>query len=87
MKKIYESPLNSWNEYGERVHVYALESDEEYWEVHEVMHEMTHEGKCEYFGVTELTGWAVGPGCMGYTYSFELSGHHVIMFEHLTMNV
>lgn len=83
MKKIYESPLNSWNEYAERVTVFALESDEEYFE----LDAMNHMEKLEYFGVVESSCYAVDPGCMGYTYSFELSGHHVIMFEHLTMNV
>ena len=43
MKMIYESPLNGWDESAERVYLYALEDDEEYW----MFSEMTFEEKCD----------------------------------------
>ena len=83
MKKIYESPLNSWDESAERVTVFALESDEEFFE----LDAMNHMEKLEYFGLYECTGWAVAPGDVSCTYSFNLSGHHMTVYECLTLNV
>lgn len=83
MKKIYESPLNGWDESAERIHVYALESDDEYWE----FNEMTHEERCEYFNVFDQTGYDVMPGAMYKTYDFNLTGNHIIVCETVAYNV
>lgn len=83
MKKIYESPLCGWDESATIVHIFELESDEEYFK----LEAMNHAEMLDYFGVTELTGYAVAPGGMGYTYYFHVSWNHVIMYEHRTLNV
>lgn len=83
MKKIYESPLNGWDESAERVHVYALESDNEYWE----LKEMTHKERCDYFGVFDDTGYDVMPGALYHTYSFDFGSNHIIMYETVAYNV
>lgn len=83
MKKIYESGLNGWNECAERVHVYAFESDEEYFE----FDNMNYQERCEYFNVSDDAGSGAWPGATYYEYDFEHSSHHVIMFEHLVLNV
>ena len=83
MKRIYESPLNGWDESAERVYVYALENDEEYWE----LQEMTFAEKCEYFGVFDQTSYFVMPGAQYHTYKFEITCNHVIMFETVAYNV
>ena len=83
MKKIYESPLNGWDESAERIHVYALESNDEYWDVSG----MTHQDKCEYFDVEEATGYNVAPGALYKMYEFDVSGTHVIMRETVAYNV
>lgn len=83
MKKIYESPLNSWDESAEKIHIFALENDDEYWE----LESMSFEEKCEYFGVRESMGWSVAPGAVGYSYDFIVKGYHVIMIETSTLNV
>ena len=83
MKKIYESPLNGWDESAERVYVYELESDDEFWE----LEEMTFEEKCEYFGVFDQTGYFVMPGAKYYTYEFYLTTNHVMVMETVAYNV
>lgn len=83
MKKIYESTLNGWDESAEKIYVYALENEEEFWD----FHCMTHEERCEYFGVVDETDYFVRPGAMYQTYSFNLSGTHMIMRERVAYNV
>ena len=83
MKKIYESQLNGWDESAERIYVYALESDEEYWEIDD----MTFEEKCRYFDVFEEPSYAVMPGGLYHRYEFELTSNHVIVSERISYNV
>ena len=83
MKKIYESPLNGWSEKAERVHVFALENDDEFWEIYN----MTHGDKCDYFGVFDEFGYDVAPGALYNTYDFSVSSNHVIMYETFAYNV
>lgn len=83
MKKIYESPLNGYDEYAERIHVYALESDKEYWE----LDEMTFDEKCEYFDVYEEPDYSVMPGGVYHRYGFSLSGTHMVISETVALNV
>ena len=82
MKKIYESPLNGWDESAERIHIYALENDDEYWE----LKEMTHNDLCVYFGMWEY-GNDVAPGAIYYRYEFEVTCNHVIITETVAYNV
>lgn len=83
MKMIYESPLNGWDESAERIYVYELESDDEFWE----LYEMTFKEKCDYFRVFDQTGYFVEPGAKYYTYSFVVECNHVIMIETVAYNV
>ena len=83
MKKIYESPLNGWSESAERIHVYALENNDEYW----TLKEMQHEERCEFFDVFDEFDHEVMPGAMYKTYSFDFSSNHVIMYETVAYNV
>ncbi len=81
MKKIFESELHGWDESAERVHVYALESDEEFFE----LDEMNFDERCEVFGVCEEN--YVAPGAMYHKYSFCLEGNHMIITERVAYNV
>ena len=83
MKKIFESPLNGWNESAERVYVYAFENDDEFY----AFEAMSHQERCEYFNVFDETGYGVSPGGTYHTYEFHISGQHVIMFETIAINV
>lgn len=83
MKKIYESPLNGWDESAEIVHIYELENVDEFWE----LSEMTFEEKCEYFGVFDQTGCFIAPGAMYRTYEFRVTRKHVIVVETVAYNV
>lgn len=83
MKKIYESPLNGWDESAERIYVYAIESDDEYLDIYG----MTHKERCEHFDVEEATGYKVAPGALCTMYDFDISGTHVIMRETIAYNV
>lgn len=82
MKKIYESPLNGWDESAERMHVYALESGEEYWELKEMSHAELH----EHFGMYEPC-FEIRPGAMYSRYNFEVTCNHVIITETVAYNV
>jgi hypothetical protein len=82
MKKIYESPLNGWDESAERLHVYALESNDEYWE----LKEMTFGDLCRYFEVCE-PGCYVIPGSIYSRYEFKITSNHVIIAETVAYNV
>ena len=83
MKKIFESELNGWNESAERIHIYVLENDDEYWE----FEDMTHKEKCEYFNVFDETGYAVLPGATYHTYDFHSTVNHIVMIETIALNV
>ena len=83
MKKIFESQWNSWDETAEKIHVYELENDQEYWE----FEAMSHEEKCEYFDVFDQSGYEVRPGAVYYTYVFDHTCHHVVMYERGALNV
>lgn len=83
MKKIYESPLNGWDESAERVHVYALDENDDWYE----FKTMTDEELCEYFGVREEPDYAVAPGGLYHRYIFEITGNHVVVIETLALNV
>lgn len=83
MKKIYESPLNGWDESAERIHVYALENDEEFWK----FNAMQHSGFCIEFDVCDESSYDVAPGAMYHKYSFNLEFNHIIMCERVAYNV
>ena len=82
MRKIFESELNNCGGYSaERIHVYALDNEDEWWE----LDDMTDAEKCDYFGVYEEYG--VAPGALYHRYEFELTNGHIIMSELLAYNV
>lgn len=83
MRKIFESELNSVGEdwSAEKVYVYALENDDEFWE----FDEMSHEARCRHFDVYEEYG--VGPGSKYHRYDFDLYCDHIIMVETIAYNV
>jgi hypothetical protein len=84
MKKIYESPLNGWDESATRVHVYAIENDEEYWN----FSDMSFWERCDYFGVHDDGGaFCVAPGALYHSYEFDYTTHHIIMHETVAYNV
>ena len=83
MQNIYESALNGWDESAERIYVYALESDEEFWD----LNAMSFEERCEYFGVFDQTGYIVAPGAKYYRYAFHLTVNHMIVVETVAYNV
>ena len=83
MQNIYESALNGWDESAERIYVYALESDEEFWK----LYEMTFEERCEHFGVFDQTGYIIAPGAKYYTYAFHLTRKHMVVTETVAYNV
>ncbi len=82
MKKIYESPLNGWDESAERIHIYVIENDEEYYE----LREMSHLELQEVFGMYEPC-WEVRPGAMYSRYEFEVTNNHVVITETVACNV
>ena len=47
MQKIYESQLHGWDESAERVYVYTLDNDEEYFE----LCALNHKEMCDKFDV------------------------------------
>lgn len=82
MKKIFESELNSTDYYSaEKVYVYALESEDEWW----TLEDMSHEGRCDYFDVYEEQ--FVFPGALFHRYEFKLTSTHIIMSEVVARNV
>ena len=84
MKKIYESPLNGWDESATRVHVYAIENDDDYWD----FSNMSHRERCDYFDVYDESGsFGVAPGALYHTYEFDCGVHHIIMHETVAYNV
>ena len=83
MKKIFESPLNGWDESATKIHVYALESDDEYWE----LNAMKWDELCDCFDVREEPGLSVAPGALYHRYDFHLEGNHIIVYETIAYNV
>lgn len=81
MKKIFESEYNGFDESATKVHVYALESDEECAE----LDEMNINELFDVFGVGEEHG--VMPGALYHRYEFHLEGNHMIMYETIALNV
>ena len=82
MKKVYETPLNGWDESAERLHIYALEDNDEYWH----LKEMTFFDLCRYFDICE-PGCYVLPGSTYSRYEFEVTSNHVIITETVAYNV
>lgn len=83
MKKIFESDFNGFDD-GEsvtKVCVFELENVNEFWE----LHEMDFEEKCDFFGVRNT--YNVAPGAKFYEYGFDVSRHHVVMYETIAYNV
>lgn len=83
MKKIYESPLNGLDESAERIHIYAIEEEDEWWECYA----MTEKELREYFDVYEEPSHAVAPGGLYHRYDFEITSTHVIIVEKVALNV
>ena len=81
MQKIYESPLNGWDESAERVHVYELANDEEFIEIDN----MSFDERCRLCNVSEE--YNVPPGAMYHRYLFTLTANHLIMLETVALNV
>lgn len=81
MRKIYESPLNGWDESATKIHVYALDDYNEYCMLDD-MNDMELE---EYFGVCSEYGSM--PGAAYTTYDFYIHGDHIIMYETKGLNV
>lgn len=81
MQKIYESPLNGCGESAERVHVYALDNEEEFNEIDD----MDFEERCRLCNVSEE--YNVPPGAMYHRYEFILTGDHLVMVETVALNV
>ena len=83
MRKIYESPLNGWDESATKVHVYALDNEDEYWE----LNGMSYKEKCDYFDVMSTPKYGVIPGRAYYEYDFNLQGNHMIIYETMALDV
>ena len=82
MRKIFESELNGLDNYSaEKVYVYALENNDEFWE----LADMDHEERCRYFDVYEEHG--VAPGSKFHRYDFDLYENYIIMVETIAYNV
>ena len=82
MKKIYESQLNGWDESAERIHVYALDNEEE----HSMLKEMSNYELQEHFGMYN-PGYEVRPGAMYFVYEFEVTNNYAIIKEFVAYNV
>lgn len=85
MQKIFESEFNGFDESATKLHVYALESEEEFEELDNMMENRNE--LCDYFNVTEEPEFSVAPGALYHSYNFELSGAHMIMYETIALNV
>jgi hypothetical protein len=81
MKKIYESPLNGWGESAERIHVYELENEDEYWE----LQDMNFDELCDLVGMWEENN--VPPGATYHRYTFTREGTHLTVSETIALNV
>ena len=83
MKKIFESDYHSIDDYYrvEKVYVYALENDDEFWQ----LKDMNHKAMCRHFDVYEERG--VASGAKYHKYEFVMSDAHVIVTEIVALNV
>ena len=83
MKKIFESEYHNVDDYysTEKIHVYALENNDEFCE----LVDMEHEEFCRYFDVHEECG--VAPGGKYHRYDFDLYDSHIVMVETVAFNV
>ena len=82
MKKIYESALNGWDESAERIHLYTIKNDDEYY----MFTEMSHSEMQEYFGMYDPCV-GVLPGAMYSRYEFKITNNHVVIIETVAYNV
>ena len=82
MTKIYETPINGYNENGEILHIYQFDDDTEFME----WDEMSHDEKEETIGVKSEYG-CVMPGARFTTYSFIVTEFHLIIQENISYNV
>lgn len=86
MKKIFTSDYHNHDKnYAsmERVVVYQIENEDEYWD----FSNMTHEERCNLFDVFDEGRYYVAPGARYYTYSFDYSPNHIVVYERVSMNV
>jgi hypothetical protein len=81
MKKIYESPLNGWDESAERIHIYALDENDDWWE----FDAMTEEDWCNYFNM--YNDYSVAPGAIYHRYHFNLENNHIVITENIAYNI
>lgn len=83
MKKIFESEFNGFDdgESATKVYVFELENVDEFWG----FGDMDFEEKCDFFNVRNT--YNVAPGARYYEYDFDVSRHHVIMYETVSLNV
>ena len=82
MKKIYESALNGWDEYAERIYIYTIENDDEFCN----LIEMSHSELQEHFEMYDSC-YGVQPGAMYSVYNFEITRTHVVVSETVAYNV
>lgn len=84
MIKIHETDINSYDDRGEKLIIYALENEEEFWEIDE----MTHTEKCELIGVVDESDYpyAIVEGAFYRSYDFDLSCQHLVVHEHHAIN-
>ena len=83
MKKIFESEFNGFDD-GEsvtKVRIYELEDVDQYWE----LDGMNFEDKCDFLGVRNT--YNVAPGAKCYEYDFDVSRHHVVVYETAALNI
>lgn len=83
MKKIFESEFNGFDdgESATKVCVFEFENVDKFFK----FDEMSFKEKCDYFGVRNI--YNVAPGAKFYEYDFDVSRHHVIMHETVSLNV
>ena len=84
MKKIFESKYYTIDgEDAEKVYVFKLDNDDEYWQ----LSNMSFEEKCEYFDVHYISSFGVAPGNVYYSYVFDIGLNHAVMYERTSYNV
>ena len=81
MKMIFESEPHGWGEEIEILHIYAIESEDEYEEINT----MSFKEREEYFNIIN-TGM-VAPGSMYTHYSIEVTNFYVVVNETQGYNV
>ena len=91
MKKIYESPVSSWDEYAETLLVYALEEGE--WnELHDILYEDHEDDPYAYEHFLAGLGlWDVNdlrPGALNTRFTVEtLTTHHLVISKLDFLNI